>query len=187
MNVENPVAFSFIMQDDIYLLEADKSLYSSPVPAVVVNTVSEPEAVYNTTPVSEPAVEKQAPTSFKFMGGNKKHYLIIAYYPNADIMDDGHLTALQSTLSRLNISPDDVAIVNRANYPEATIESLRTFFNPEKLLFLGKSSITAETISVALNKISPVEGIRTLLTFSFDEMMNSVDHKKAFWEQMKQF
>jgi len=102
-------------------------------------------------------------------------------------MDDGHLTALQSTLSRLNISPDDVAIVNRANYPEATIESLRTFFNPEKLLFLGKSSITAETISVALNKISPVEGIRTLLTFSFDEMMNSVDHKKAFWEQMKQF
>jgi hypothetical protein len=31
-----------------------------------------------------------------------------------------------------------------------------------------------------------LNGCNTLFTFSFDEMMNSNDNKKAFWEQMKQ-
>jgi len=187
MNVENPMAFSFIMQDDIYLLEADKSFYNTLVPITAANTVAEPEPVYVAAPVAETVVEKPEPANFKFMGGNKKHYLILTYYSDVEFIDEGHLTALQSTFGRLNTGPDDVAIVNRANYPDTNLESLRTFFNPQKLLFLGKNSLPAEIANTPLNKISPVEGIRTLLTFSFDEMMNSVEHKKAFWEQMKQF
>lgn len=187
MNVENPVAFSFIMQDDIYLLDGDKSLYNSPVPAAVSNILSEPEPVYNTTTANEPEAEKIEPVSFKFMGGNKKHYLILTYYPGIDFIDDVHLGALQSTLGRLNTGADDVAIVNMANYPGTGFEQLRSFFNPEKILFLGKESFPAGGTDIQLNKVSFTEGIRTLLTFSFDEMMNSVEHKKAFWEQMKQF
>jgi len=187
MNVENPIAFSFIIQDDIYLLEADKSFYNSPAAAAVLNAVSEPEPVYYTTPVAEPVIEKKEPVSFKFMGGNKKHYLILTHYPNAEFIDDGHLAALQSTLGRLNTGADDVAIINLANYPDVNLESLRTFFNPQKLLLLGKNSLPAKATNIPLNQIGPVEGVRSLLTFSFDEMMNSVDHKKAFWEQMKQF
>jgi hypothetical protein len=187
MNVENPIAFSFILQDDIYLLEADKTSYTAPAPIVATNTIAEPEPLYAVTPGAEIVAEKQELVAFKFMGGNKKHYIILTYYPNAEFIDDGHLAALQSTLGRLNTSADDVAIVNLANYPDTSVELLRTFFNPQKLLFLGKDSVPARAVNIPLNKISHVEGIATLLTFSFDEMMNSVDHKKAFWEQMKQF
>lgn len=127
MNVENPTAFSFIMQDDIYLLEADKSLYNSPAPVATVNAVSEPEPVYNTMPVAETVVEKKEPVSFRFMGGNKKHYLILAHYPGAEYIDDGHLAALQSTLGRLNTGADDVAIINLANYPDAGFEALSAY------------------------------------------------------------
>ncbi|MDO3642268.1 hypothetical protein [Mucilaginibacter sp. L3T2-6] len=187
MNIENPVAFSFIMQEDIYLLDADKSLYKSTVPAIVGNTLSEPEPVYNTANATEPVAERKEPVTFKFIGGNKKHYLILTYYPGIDIIDEAHLGALQSTLGRLNTGADDVAIVNMANYPGTGFEPLRSFFNPEKTLFLGKKSVPAGVADLQLNKVSSTEGMRALLTFSFDEMMNSVEHKKAFWEQMKQF
>ena len=187
MNVENPIAFSFILQDDIYLLEADRSFYNTPVLSVAANTVAEPEPVYATAAEPETVVEKPEPLNFKFMGGNKKHYLILTNYPSVEFIDGGHLAALQSTLSRLNTGADDVAIVNRANYTDASLESLRTFFNPQKILFLGKNSLPPDAADLSLNTISPVDGTRALLTFSFDEMMNSVDHKKAFWEQMKQF
>lgn len=187
MNVENPIAFSFILQDDIYLLEAERSLYNSPPPVEAVTLAAEPEPIYAAAPIVETTVEKQEPVDFKFLGGNKKHYLILTNYPSVEFIDDGHLAALQSTLGRLNTGADDVAIVNRANYTDASLESLRTFFNPQKILFLGKNSLPVEITSIPLNEISPVDGIRALLTFGFDEMMNSVDHKKAFWEQMKQF
>lgn len=187
MNVENPIAFRFIMQDDIYLLEIDKNSYSSPAAATTADTVSGPEPVYNITPIARAVTEKKEPESFKFMGGNKKHYLILTHYPNAGFIDDGHLAALQSTLGRLNTSADDVAIVNLASYPGTDLDALRNFFNPQKILFLGKNSLPAGMHDSPPNQITPVDGIRALLTFSFDEMMNSVDHKKAFWEQMKQF
>jgi hypothetical protein len=52
------------------------------------------------------------------------------------------------------------------------------------LVVLGKSA-TPKLIGLQLNSIQPVNGIKTLITFGFDEMMTNVDNKKAFWEQMK--
>src|SRR3569833_4123992 len=125
MNVENPKAFSFILQDDIYLLEAERSLYNSPELSVAASAVAEPEPVYAAAAELETPVEKPEPLNFKFMGGNKKHYLILTNYPSGEFIDDGHLAALQSTLGRLDTGADDVPIFNRANYFVVCLVSLR--------------------------------------------------------------
>jgi hypothetical protein len=184
MNIENPIAFSFIMQDDIYLLGKDKLTYSAPAAPKKENTFAEPEPVYSPAPV-EPVAEPKA-VSFSYLGGHKKNFLIIVHYPEHDVMHDKHLTALESTLTRLGFSRDDVAIFNRAKYLDVEFDAVTAYFKPKKLLLLGNSSLPAGIAAFELNKLSQLNGAPVLLTFSFDEMMDSVENKKAFWEQMKQ-
>ena len=184
MNIENPIAFSFIMQDDIYLLDKDKATYSTPAALKQENTFAEPEPEYAPVPAEPIAVPM--PVNFNYLGGHKKNFLVIVHYPEHDLMHDKHLAALESTLTRLGFSRDDVAVFNRAKYLDAEFDVVAAHFKPQKLLLLGKSSLPAGISAVELNKLSQLNGYPVLLTFSFDEMMDSVENKKAFWEQIKQ-
>lgn len=165
MKVENPVAYRFILQDELYLLDKDKPLY----------TQAEPQPVIETPPVN-----------FNYLGGHKKNFLVIVHYPELEFIQDKHLTALQSILSRLELSLDDVAILNRANHNDASFENLTDFFNPRKLLVLGENALPAGIGALVLNKPAVLNNCHTLFSFSFDEMMENNENKKAFWEQLKQ-
>jgi hypothetical protein len=167
MKIENPLAFSFIMPDELYLLKKDKELSS---------TISIPQPVILETP----------PINFNYLGMNKKNFLVITHYPELEFINDKHLTALQSILNRLEFSLDDVAIFNKANYPEASFEHLTGFFKPQKLLLLGKHALPKNIAPLTLNKLQPLNNCHALFSYSFDEMMDSNENKKAFWEQMKQ-
>lgn len=182
MTVENPMAYSFIMQDDIYLLDSDKEQYSVQQEVALPSVAAEPEPVYTPTPS---AVAPEA-INFTYLGGNKKSFLVITHYPEHDFMHDKHLAALESTLSRLSITRDDIAIINRFNYTSAAFEDINSFFAPKKILVLGRQALPEKLGKLELNKIKRSSTITALFTFSFDEMMDSVEHKKAFWEQMKQ-
>jgi hypothetical protein len=171
MNVENPLAYHFILQDDIYLLAADKQAIKKKEPAA-------PEVLI---------VEKTPEPVFKYLGRHKKQYLIITYYPGLDFMEAGHLTALESTLKRLGYELDDTAIFNLAHYPEAKFKQITGFFKPKKVLILGNQAMPASTDAIHPNKAQQVDEVHALVTFSFDEMMDNVENKKAFWEAMKLF
>ena len=184
MRVENAAAFSFILQDDIYLLEKDRGQYSVSPQEVTEAVINEPAPVYE-----EPAkeVEKQpAPVGFKYLGGHKKNFLVIVYYPQHEFMDDKHLAALESTIGRLGFTRDDIAILNRAFYAEITFEAMANYFKPSKLLLLGQNGLPKEMTAIELNKQTTISNFPALYTFSFDEMMDNTEKKKAFWEQMKQ-
>ncbi len=167
MKIENPLAFSFIMPDELYLLKKDKELSS---------TISIPQPVLVETP----------PVNFNYMGMFKKSFLVIVHYPGLEFIDEKHLTALQSIFNRLEFNLDDVAIFNKAKYPETSFEHLTDFFKPQKLLLLGKHALPKDIAPLTLNKLQPLNNCHALFSFSFDEMMDNNENKKAFWEQMKQ-
>jgi hypothetical protein len=86
----------------------------------------------------------------------------------------------------LEFGLDDVAIFNRAKYPDSSFEGLKDFFKPKKLLLLGKQALPEDLAPLTLNKPQQLNNCNTLFSFSFDEMMDNNEKKKAFWEQMKQ-
>jgi hypothetical protein len=174
MKVENPVALRFILQDEIYLLNNDKALYSDKAPQPIEETPA------------PPIVVETPPLNFNYMGGHKKNFLVIVHYPGLEFIEDKHLTALQNILKRLEFEMDDVAIFNLAGYSDATFDVLAGFFKPQKLLLLGQNALPAGIGVLTLNKAAQLNNCPTLYSFSFDEMMDSNDNKKAFWEQMKQ-
>jgi hypothetical protein len=169
VNVENPYAFSFIMNDELFLLKKDKVAAAAVVP-------SPPSP----TPVKTP------PQGFNFMGANKKNFLIVTHYPETEFIDQAHLAALESVLTRLGLSIDDTAIINRAKYTDASHRELSDFFKPHKLLLLGEEALPAGMEPPTLNQPKKINGCPVLYSFSFGEMMDNNAYKKAFWEQMKQ-
>jgi hypothetical protein len=165
VKVEDTHALRFILQDELYLLNEDKSLYSG-------------------TPISQPEIE--TPQSvFNYLGANKKNFLVLVSYNDHDFMKDEHLTALESVLGRLGHTRDDIAIFNLAKADTINHDEIITYFKPKTMVILGKTAIPASVGELNFNSNETIGSAKVLYTFSFDEMMTDVNNKKAFWEQMK--
>jgi hypothetical protein len=182
MKIENPVAFSFIMPDELYLLNKDKTIATAV--SDITATATAPATTSAPAPPPAPVVETP-PVNFNFMGGNKKNLLVITHYPGLEFINDMHLTALENILKRLEFSLDDAAIFNIAKHGDADHQQVLDFFKPKKLLLLGKNTLPSGIGQLTLNQPQQLNNCNTLFSFSFDEMMDSNENKKAFWEQMK--
>ena len=194
MKVENPVALRFILQDELYLLKADKAMYENlaiagPEIENIVNVApiaKEPIPIIKQAEPAAPAPEvKTLPISFNYLGKNQKSFLVLVHYPETEFIDDAHLTALTNIIKRKDLSVDDIAIVNLAKQVNITYNELLSFFKPSKLLVLGSKALPQGIPPLVLNTPKSSGGFTSLYSFSFGEMMDNVEHKKAFWEQMK--
>lgn len=177
MKIENPLAYSFFMEEELYLLNNDRKLLAQALPIELVD-----EEIFKLT---LPILETKA-VSFNYLGANKKAFLIVVNYTDAEFIADAHLTALTSVLARLQHTIDDIAILNLANYPDIEFDTLLGYFKPQKILFLGAKALPAGMEAMSIDKLQKIDGIAALFSFSFDEMMENNERKKIFWEQMKQ-
>jgi hypothetical protein len=198
VNIENPAAYRFIIDEDIYLLKQDKLntpniitgtiLTGAPEPVIIPAltppvpiTLAEPGELITpeTTAVSTPVTE------FKYMGDHKKSFLILVHYAEHEFINDEHLTALTNILKRMELAIADVAILNMAKYGDNTFEQITGHFKPQKLLLMGSDALPKGIEPLTVNQPQSVNNCKLLYTLSFDEMMSSNENKKAFWEQMK--
>jgi len=177
-----PAQLSYFLQEDIYLLKTDKDLYRGDHEPVISAPVIEPVSELPQQPV---AVPETPATTFKYLGGNQKNFLVLAHYPAEEFMAEAHLSALTSTLARINFALNDVAIVNMAQQTEKGWQAIKQFFEPKKLLLLGTSTTPSSLPQLNINQLHQGSNITALLTFSFDEMMSNNDNKKTFWNQIK--
>jgi hypothetical protein len=208
MKVDNPQAFRFIMQDEIYLLPEDKVAKPAVLPVAVEQPLAQNPPAIAEQPiapsapvVAEKPVEQQAPVvatpqvakpvvetpkaSFNYLGSNNKNFLILVNYTNQEHIAADHLAALQNILKRKELNLDDVAILNINKYTPVKLAELVACFAPTRLVIMGSNSLPEGIGNLPLNQ--PLQGKKThvLYSFSFDEMMSSNDNKKIFWEHMK--
>ncbi len=184
MKLDNPLhQLRYFLQDDMYLLKADRQSYRHAETQPAASTDNTPTATFNADPVTQ-----QTPaTTFKYLGGNQKNFLILGSYPNGQFIAETHLAALMSTITRLNFSQDDVAILNLNEYPDANWPQVSAFFKPAKLLVLGAAAWPAGLSQILQNQVEHINGCQTLYTFSFNEMMGNKENTKTFWNQIKTF
>ncbi|WP_158828696.1 hypothetical protein [Mucilaginibacter lacusdianchii] len=168
MNTENAAAnLRYLLTDDLYLLNTDKEFLLNPPAA--------------------PALPETPAEELQYMGGNKKHFLVICHYPQEPFMPQAHLKALESTLGRISYAPDDIAIVNMAKYAEADFSRLQSQFAPQKLLVLGSDALPSGLQINSMNATQTIDNMLTLYTLSFNEMMGNKENTKLFWNQIKTF
>lgn len=198
MIASNPEALRYILQEDLYLLQSEKDQYlqkeEDAVPELRV-TAEEPVHAPVNTPAPPPqpitaipklqAVAETQKVVYKYLGQNKKGFLILVNYTNAEHIAEPHLKALESTLVRKGSGLDDTVVLNLAKYPAVTYADLINEFKPEKILLLGAGAIPTGLSGVALNQIVNIGDKQVLYSYGFAEMMGNKDKTRAFWEQMK--
>jgi hypothetical protein len=168
----------YFLPDDLFLLKADREAYRNPVALQ-----PEPPATVET-----PVIIEETPViTFKYLGGNQKNFLVLTHYATEEFIAEAHLNALISTVTRINYSLPDLAILNLAHYPQANWEQLTEFFTPQKLLVLGSKALPANLPKLILNEADQADDCQALYTFAFDEMMGNKENTKAFWNQIKTF
>lgn len=167
MPMDNTALLNYFLQDDIYLLKEDRALFAGP---------SKPG----------PAIETKKPR-FNYLGSNKSKFLILVNYAGDEHMDAAHLTALESTLGRKGLLVDDVAILNIAAHTVYNSADILAFFEPLKILILGKDAVLSGLPVSAFNVIETKAGYTQLHTYSFIEMVTNQYLKRPFWEQIKNF
>ena len=176
MKLDTPLnQLQYFLPDDLFLLRADREAYRNPVTQEPV--AAEASVIIDETPVM----------TFKYLGGNQKKILVLTHYTADEFIAEAHLNALISTVTRLNYTQQDLAIVNLAHYTAANWEQLTVFFTPQKLLILGNKALPAQLPTLVLNETDQADGCQALYTFAFDEMMGNKENTKAFWNQIKTF
>jgi len=168
----------YFLPEDLFLLKADREAYLNPV------TLPTPPPAVTESPDGTP---KTPVIAFKYLGGNQKNFLVLTHYTTEEFIAEAHLNALISTVTRLNYSLQDLAIVNLAHSPEADWAELTQFFSPQKLLILGKEALPVNLPALVLNEADQADDCQALYTFSFGDMMGNKENTKAFWNQIKTF
>jgi len=178
VDIENPLALHFIMQDELFFLKEDREKQALLAPIAPVMDIVEEEK-----PV---AVATEPKPGFTYTG-KKGDLLILVHYADQEFIHETHLSALENILKRKNLAIADVAILNMTKNTGTDFESLVDYFNPQKILVLGDQSLPKGIAGLNLNQPNQTGSSNLLYSFSFDEMMDSPDNKRTFWEQMKNF
>lgn len=165
MTIENTTALQILMNDDLYLTQAD--LHKESFAAVFV----EAEIVLPEIPSRK----------IEFLGKNLQNFLVLT----EKLILDNHLKALESTLLRKQLSLDDVAIVDFSAQDDLTFEELNASFMPQKLVSFGVNSEKINLPETDLNQLTTFGNCQILYTYSFEEMLGNKEKTKAFWEPMK--
>jgi hypothetical protein len=210
MLAENPLALSYILPGDVFFLPADRSALATVMPeaaeAPSPEKIEEPVVVYTAAvtaapvagageaiipqippmvPTVAPAIAETPAIAFNYTGGYQQKFLILVHYPNHDVMEPGHLSALESTIKRRELSMDDIAIFNISKYPGTELKAIGKFFKPKRMLLLGKDAFPMGLVAPVFNQLTMLGTCQLLYSYSFGDMMGNKENTKAFWERMK--
>lgn len=160
MKASDLVALQYLMTEDIYLI-SEKELATTS------------------------AESQDSSPAFNYLGENNKFMLLLIQEDSHPNLRSNELEALASILGAKRMSIKDVAIVNQRKYSSSTWKDFKAYFACSSIVLFGIDPQEVKIRPLPKNAITAFEGIQVLFTYSFAEMLNNVDKKREFWNQMK--
>jgi len=169
----DPQALQLLMNEDLYSLINENAGEASNADAEI-----KPEP-------ATAILKDDAPPYFDYLGENNKYTLVLVDAPSCDHISPKDLETLLNILKGKKQELKDVAILNTSKYPSLTFESLKDFFACNTMILFGINPSRLALEGVQSNQIISKDGTKILATYSFKEMMESIEKKRTFWEEMK--
>lgn len=160
MKASDPAALQYLMTEDIYLISEEELAETS------LNS-------------------QETGPSFNYLGENNKFMLLLIREDSHPNLRSNELEALANILGAKRMSIKDVAIVNQRKYTACSWKEFKGYFGCRSIVLFGVDPPDLKIRPLPKNVITDFEGMQVLFTYSFAEMMNSVDKKREFWNQMK--
>src|SRR5690606_211510 len=123
--------------------------------------------------------------AFNYQCENNRFMLLLIQEDSHPNFRSNELEELASILGVNRMSIKDVAIVNQRKHSSSSWKEFKAYFACSSIVLFGIDPQEVKIRPLPKNVITDFEGIKVLFTYSFAEMMNSVDKKREFWNQMK--
>jgi len=174
----NPYALQTLMSETIFATQ-DSVIEVS-------EQVQEPVRLYKKTP--PPAEPWAAPAEeFIFQGMKESGILFILRYAQYPYFSPQAEEAFVKTIGALQLTPENVAVVNLANaHNPNDFKRIMAFFEPQKIILLGVEPISLQLPLIPHNSYMRGKKATVFNTYSFEEMFADIDKKRAFWAEFKQ-
>lgn len=125
---------------------------------------------------------------FVYKGNKTTGVLFILRYPSYPYFSPAAEEAFIKTIGALQLTPENVAVVNLANPQNPNdFKRIMEFFTPKKITLLGVEPTSLKLPEIAHNSYMKGRIATVFNTFSFEEMFADVNKKKLFWGEFKTF
>ncbi len=137
------------------------------------------------TPPSEAPVFQE---EFVYQGDKATGVLFILRYPDYPYFSPQAEEAFVKTIGALQLTLQNVAVVNLANpHNPNDFKRIMAFFEPKKITLLGVEPASLKLPDITHNSYMRGKIATVFNTFSFEEMFADVNKKKLFWAEFKSF
>ena len=170
LKTDNLIALQALMSETIFTHGMDAGPAASSIGQGVAEQQNEPNE------------------EFIYQGDKSTGVLFILRYTDFPYFSPQAEDAFLKTLGALNLSFENVAVVNLANpHNPNDFKRIMEFFQPTKITLLGVEPISLKLPEIAHNSYMKGRVATVFNTFSFEEMFVDVQKKRMFWNEFKTF
>ena len=141
--------------------------------------------------MAQPATDAAALSpseEFIYQGDKSTGVLFILRYEGYPYFSPAAEEAFVKTIAALQLTPENVAVVNLANaHNPNDFKRIMSFFEPKKITLLGVDPASLKLPAIAHNAYMKGRIATVFNTFSFEEMFSDLQKKKMFWAEFKTF
>lgn len=191
----NGDALRLFFTDDIYLIKGEEILSTEevivpevqPVIAVVqdvvIPVVDIPAALADVPAVAEQPGEVP---SFKFLGKNSRNILILVNDQEHEVSDEKGRELLRKIVKSVNLSANDFALLNYANYNGTSYAQLQQHFSSVLVFVFGVTPGQLKMKAYPQNSIVMEESVRLIFSSELKALEEDPTGKKVLWASLKQ-
>lgn len=193
----NADALRLFFTEDIFMVE-DKNQNASVEP-VTLAEVKAPETIalptinvqYEELPEKIAIVEEPKPTikkesSFEFLGKNQKGILILVHDQENKVSTPVGTELLRKLVKAIELTNNDFALLNYANYPDTTFEDLKRFFNCQLVLSFGVTTQQLGLDEQPSHQIVKFGETKFVFTKNLHDLDSDQLSKKTLWASLQQ-
>lgn len=122
---------------------------------------------------------------FTYLGKNKRNVLILVNDSLNEVSTPDGNALLRNLCKAINLTAADFALVNYANYPNASYQDLSKYFKSTIILAFGVSPTHLGLASLTANQLHILAQAKLIFTTNLNDLAKNLDHKKQLWETLK--
>jgi hypothetical protein len=186
----NAEALRLFFTEDVYLVKNEVEVVLEKANEKLDSMVARVEAAVETVamPIIEEEIQldRKKEWNFEYLGKNQKGILILVNDSVNKVSSVQGTELLRKLVKAIELTNNDFALVNYANYPEAKFEDLTSFFNCKVLLVFGVDPVALNLTAYGLHQLHVIESTRLIFTTNLHELDSDQISKKTLWTTLQQ-
>jgi hypothetical protein len=135
---------------------------------------------------NNPIVKLDRDLEFKYLGKNQKNILILVNDSENDVSTEQGKELLRKLVKAIDLTANDFALVNYANYRSQKYKELSTFFSCKLMIVFGVDAIDLDLPIQPLNQLVKYNETTHVFAKNLHELDTDVASKKVLWTSLQQ-